>query len=247
MKIFKQQQNVNSVISEGGWFVHKVELDLLFNIREALNSATEIITGYHSSIGLKSSIAQNADSVPAIFDVMNQSIELMELQVNYCKRYLKDSMSWPLQWTYPNIRIDVNGREDYLAPAHVDDWISFRGNRNIVVWLPVTGRGSLDICEIRSRNEVVEHPYWGVSFTQDDKLMWHRVQVEEGEALVFRDDLIHRSVAVSEEEQIRITAQLRIEDLHHLGPRYRRAVTQVVSNEIKEKQQALIRRQYYEN
>jgi hypothetical protein len=148
-------------------------------------------------------------------------------------------MEEPLSWTYPNFRLDIRSRTTYSAPAHLDEWISFRGGKSLVVWLPLFDVGYLDVSPECKSGEVEIDAYWGLRLKNPDKYNWESITVDRGHALLFRSDLMHRSSVKWNANGVRMTLQFRYEDLVITPRPYERPVSQKITEKIIEKQKNL--------
>ena len=208
---YEHQESIANVIKYGGWTICQDANNLLGPMRLAVEDIAKHFfrENENKSGEFFKKFLIKEKLVSEFFDALNQSTELMQLQHSFGASYLQEIMKKPVLWTYPNIRVDLNNREKFSAPAHVDDWISFRGNKNIVVWAPLFGAGSLDVSPFMGKIEVIEDKYWGVKMKFPESVEWKKIQLTQSQILVFRNDLIHRSSNNFEEHGGRITAQLR--------------------------------------
>ena len=244
---FEYQASIKDVITNGGWSLLSIGSQITAPLRATVYRFASMALGSGSRDRLSNRINMNPEAIPGFFDSLNHCMELIELQTKFNDMYIRHSMAAPVLWTYPNVRVDVEGREEFNAPPHADDWISFRGKTNIVVWTPIVGIGNINICTIRERLKVGSDPYWGVSLIDEGDLNWHQITVKPDEALIFRSDLIHKSSNHFGDEGIRITAQLRYEDLATFESGYSRAITQTISKDVKKSQEFLVSEGYYDN
>lgn len=246
---YELQDSIENVINFGGWTICKDKNNLLNPLRLAVDNTAHHLMGSGISKSKKfwHRLRGNDHSVRSLFDALNQCTELMQLQHSFSVTHLKNAMGLPSLWTYPNIRVDVCGREQFSAPAHADDWISFRGNKNLVVWGPLFGIGNIEISPFTGKIEIEADDYWGIKVKFPEHIEWKKVQLYQDEFLIFRDDLIHRSSGDFGPNGARITVQLRYEDLINVKTNYVRPSSQTISSQIKIKQKELIARGVYDN
>jgi len=126
-----------------------------------------------------------------------------------------------------NCRIDSRGEEKYLFGWHQDYWFSVCSPRAIVVWLPVTSltpaTGGLQLISnahigsriFRTKPGSQYQSYADAVLLNEDLPHSPIVTVDEmnqGDALFFRFDVLHRSIPIQSEYRSRFTVQLRFAD-----------------------------------
>lgn len=247
MQEFRKCESVYEVIERGGWTYVDIDKSVIEEVEKTIILHSQINFKVKSYEELVLFLKEKKESVSELFDSLSQAPEFCMLQYVLSRKYLNEIMLSPIMWTYPNVRIDVPEREGYLSPAHADDWISFRGNSNVVFWVPFFERGYLYINPRKGNHEVDRDAYWGVKIKDPSIYKWDLVGVEVGRALVFRSDLLHMSTNVFTEKELRITAQLRYEDLGKIKKPFVRAVSQKINKNIIEKQELIISRGGWKN
>ena len=180
-----------------------------------------------------------------IFDAMNMLPELLSLQGHIADSFFSTDLT-PLCWTYPNFRVDTKDRNQFTAPLHADDFISFRGKSNLIFWTPLFDENSLDI--IPKPNlpvKVIKDKYWGVSLNGDYEEEIVPISIKRNEVFIFRSDTLHQSSRIWNQTNCRLSLQFRFECFEYLPTTFERAVTQKISNEIAEQQKILLEKGQY--
>lgn len=161
-----------------------------------------------------------------IFDLFNMLPILHKAHyeiANYLENKLKKKV---LTWTYPQIRIDMSANNIYSAPSHQDKWILDKDLKGYIVWFPITKyTSSILISKQKTPGKIEHDSYWGIKFSED-KYSFKKINVKYGEAIIFDESLIHKSV----EQQNRLTVQCRY---HIFSKKFKvRAVQQKITQEI---------------
>ncbi len=126
-----------------------------------------------------------------------------------------------------NCRIDSQGEEKYLFGWHQDYWFSVCSPRAVVVWLPVTpltsstgglqlmGNAHTDGRIFKTKPGGLYQSYADAVLLDEDLPPGPIVSVDEmdqGDALFFRFNVLHRSIPIESEDRSRFTVQLRFAD-----------------------------------
>lgn len=127
-----------------------------------------------------------------------------------------------------NCRIDSCGEDQFLFGWHQDYWFSICSPQALVVWIPVvdidSGTGGLDLISnkdtdgriFRTRGGDTYHSYANAVILDeaipDDRVLSVEDMSGNGDLLMFRFNLMHRSKAVISPTRSRFTIQLRFTD-----------------------------------
>lgn len=243
-KLFNEQYSLSNVIDFGGWFFCESPANLVDGIEgtvvNSVSHASEVrLETYHDLLNnIKSKEYQRYSE---IFDLVSMDPYLGFAQYQISNELLKTEFTYPLLWTYPNFRIDVPERGDFSAPPHCDEWISFRGKKSLVFWMPLFEDGYLDVSTYRGKLDVKKHDYWGVSTNLKSGYDWKTILVPRGKVLIFRSDLLHKSSEKWHESKLRMSVQFRFEDYANVPKPFVRAVTQKLAPSIIEQQDKILK------
>ncbi len=147
------------------------------------------------------------------FELFNQSINLTSFTYKKFdqdfQNLINEHLKSPLKWTSPQIRIDNSLNSKFSAPPHKDFWILGPNAKGIIIWLPLSDQGRLNIFKGRETVTVKKDPYWGLKivgeeYEKDEN--YNPISIERGSALIFNHDLIHKSNPIKKGQ---ITLQLR--------------------------------------
>lgn len=140
------------------------------------------------------------------FEIINSSVVLSKITCDDLGIELNSFLNYPMLWTYPQLRIDCEANRKFEAPLHKDGFILGKELKGIVVWLPINFEGaSLDIITNPGKTFIKKNDYWGLECHCEDNTST-KIDIKFGEALIFDQDLIHRSNPI---EKGQITLQLR--------------------------------------
>ena len=173
----------------------------------------------------------NIDNLRKTFNIINSGIILSQITPEFLKfdDFISFQITNPLLWTYPQLRIDCDANKSFSAPWHKDGWILGENLKGIVVWLPVSADGgSLQLLQNTNDLEckVIKNNYWGLEADfkdQDLNPYLKNIHVKYGQALVFDENVLHRSFPIRKGQ---LTLQLRYFNLHE-NNFYRPAVQKI--------------------
>lgn len=213
----------------------KIDLEDLVPIENAVCDVVTKVSG-SAFIPGKEGISYSSDEVRNIFEICNVLPELGALNCKISKQMGDKNGEVYVNWGYPNFRIDTINRTDYMAPPHLDEWISFKKN-GIVIWLPLFEQGHLDLA-IGTRNfEIQKDEYWGLKAVGE--LEFESKCVMRGEALLFGSELLHKSNDKNwNPSGIRMSVQYRIEPVD-FDKSFQRVITQTITDVVRRKQAEL--------
>jgi ectoine hydroxylase-related dioxygenase (phytanoyl-CoA dioxygenase family) len=120
--------------------------------------------------------------------------------------------------TVPLIRIDRPKDTMFSTPWHQDQWYSFSSPQSVVLWMPLGNmsenigtlrvvpsshkNGTMDFIEYKGGRE----PFEPLHAVDEKKAI--DVDVQYGEVLIFRQNLLHKS-GFNQSDKCRVTMQLR--------------------------------------
>lgn len=163
--------------------------------------------------GIELSIDPLAENLRDAFELFNQSINLTSFTYKEfgqdLQNQIDENLKCPLKWTYPQIRIDNSHNSKFSAPPHKDFWILGPNAKGLIIWLPLSDKGRLNIFKGREVGTVKKDPYWGLKMLgemYDKDENYDQVTIERGSALIFDHNLIHKSNPI---KQGQISLQLR--------------------------------------
>jgi hypothetical protein len=126
-----------------------------------------------------------------------------------------------------NCRIDSSGEEKFLFDWHQDYWFSVSSPNAVVVWIPVVALtpdlGGLEVISnthtsgkiFNTKKGEVYNSYADAVALDDNIPSQHAVtinELSEGDCLLFKFNVLHKSIKVTSMTQSRFTVQLRYAD-----------------------------------
>lgn len=126
-----------------------------------------------------------------------------------------------------NCRIDAHGEDKYLFDWHQDYWFSRCSPQALVVWVPLTDispdNGGLAVIPAsltqdkiyRTRAGTLSNSYADAVLLDEEIPTEDAIQITDlnaGDALIFKFNVLHKSLPVASRGKSRFTLQLRITD-----------------------------------
>lgn len=127
-----------------------------------------------------------------------------------------------------NCRIDTKDEEKYLFDWHQDYWFSVCSVNAVVVWIPIVNLnpeiGGLEIIENSQTNgkifsakaRTVNYNSYADAIILDEEINhFHSTSINSmtaGDALIFKFNLLHKSIPINSNNRSRFTIQLRFAD-----------------------------------
>lgn len=160
-------------------------------------------------------IYQVLPTVPIVYQFLTQQ-QIMRLLSEHGIRK-------PTLGTVPLIRIDRPGDTKYSTPWHQDKWFSLSSVHSVVLWAPMgpiePSMGYLQVIPGSHKGGMVNfkkratgrEPYEPVDAPDEGQSI--PVQMKYGEAIIFHQDLLHRS-NMNTSVRCRVSLQLRFNDMY---------------------------------
>ncbi len=127
-----------------------------------------------------------------------------------------------------NCRIDSAGEDKYLFDWHQDYWFSVCSKNSIVIWIPIVDltpeTGGLEIIGnnqtqgkiFKTKPRTGDYNSYADAIILDEEInQFKSIQINSmliGDALIFKFNVLHKSLPVTSENQSRFTIQLRYAD-----------------------------------
>lgn len=171
---------------------------------------------------------QNPNVRSKIFDLLNMTISLHDLNYKIAKKIQKKTKKKLINWTYPQIRVDGNFAKKFYAPPHKDEWILHKNKQGYIIWFPLNKSGaSLLVSKRKKIKKIVHDRYWGIKCADKD-INYKMIKVKFGQILLFDSKTLHKSF----KNENRVTVQLRYEIFEKNFQQ--RTVNQKINKKIKD-------------
>ena len=170
--------------------------------------------------GLILFLKKNTSLRPALFDALNMMPVIGYINYLIFKMIKKQFSDLLLNWTYPQVRIDLNANRKFKSPSHVDKWILSPKKEGYIFWFPINkSGGNIIFYKNNNLNKIKKHPYWGLqSLTVNEE---KPIFIKYGEGVLFDKNTLHNST----DNASQISIQLRYEILKDIKG-FKRSVTQ---------------------
>ena len=179
-------------------------------ISPSINSVEDLILYLKKKKTLRSKVFDALNMMPVIGHVNYLMYKVFE-------KKFSDSF---LNWTYPQVRIDLNTNLAFKSPAHVDKWILSPNKKGYIFWFPINENGGkLIFFEKNNWGRVTRHPYWGLNSLTKEK--GNLFVINHGEGVIFDKNTLHKS----DIDTSQVSVQFRYEIFKNFNG-YRRSVTQ---------------------
>jgi hypothetical protein len=246
--MYKECADLNELKLNGGFFIDKIEKNLLLAIENHLIKICSVKSKLKINRGNLFKYLSNLSEsdTKQYFDLFNSSSIIMKAHYELENKYINQIFKVPVLWTYPNVRLDFKKRKKFQSPKHLDEWILFNGGKGIVAWFPLFQDSSLDLSLYKGRYRVNVHKYWGLkldekNFPRNSKIHFDEKIIKRGQVIFFRSDLFHKSSTNFLNSNCRITIQLRFEDFDENYINYERKVSQIISRKIIKRQKKILK------